>query len=314
MLPELPKGKSVIQYYLTGEADGVMTMELSNWSGMGFRIPRSRLTSTAGLEFLNTPGFYILIGVDEKDLPTAYIGKSEAVRGRLVNHAQNKDFWTEAIAFVSKDDHLNAGNIGWLEANAFRMALDAKHYKLDNSSVPGEPKLSLALRDASIEFLHNAAFLLQSIGQKILVSPAARMGSAVANSSESELQLMLRDRSRGIDATASEVDNRYIVHEGSRINSERVPSTPKSAIKLFEELREGGLITQIEGDVHELNEPVEFTSPSGAGVFVTFRSTNGRDAWKLADGRSLKEHQLGQIAAEKEADLFSELESDSLDA
>ena len=98
------------------------------------------------------------------------------------------------------------------------------------------------------------------------------------------------------------------------MNSERVPSTPKSATKLFDELREGGLITQIEGDVYELIEPVEFTSPSGAGIFVTFRSTNGRDAWKLADGRSLKEHQLGQIAAEKEPDLFSELESDSFDA
>ena len=83
---------------------------------------------------------------------------------------------------------------------------------------------------------------------------------------------------------------------------------------MFEELREGGRITQIEGDVHELNEPVEFTSPSGAGIFVTFRSTNGRDAWKLADGRSLKEYQLGQIAAEKEADLFSELDSEAFDS
>ena len=40
---------------------------------------------------------------------------------------------------------------------------------------------------------------------------------------------------------------------------------------------------------NKLMEDVIFKSPSTAGNFVTGRSTNGWDAWKNADGLSLKE-------------------------
>jgi hypothetical protein len=61
---------------------------------------------------------YILVGyVTDDDLPTFYIGQGDGdvVRARLESHAQNKDFWSKAVVFVSSSASggLNRANGEW---------------------------------------------------------------------------------------------------------------------------------------------------------------------------------------------------------
>jgi hypothetical protein len=42
-------------------------------------------------------GVYILVGYQEDDFPTIYIGQADGVRNRIQNHYQNKDFWDWGI-------------------------------------------------------------------------------------------------------------------------------------------------------------------------------------------------------------------------
>jgi len=302
MLPSRPPGKSVIQYYPNGDAGGLMCIELSNWSGLGFRIPRAQLAGAINLEYVNTPGVYILLGSNEEDEPMAYVGKSEAILKRLNDHAVKKDFWTEAIAFVSKDGHLNAGHIGWLESTIYKLVASARRVKLENTVVPTESTLSTAVRDGATEYLLNAAFLLTAMGKNFLESTGDRVASQNTGT------LFIRDYNRGIDARGILVDHQFILLKGSRIHAREVPSTPRKAVALFESLRDEDKLILVGNEVFETCEDLEFSSPSGAGVFVTFRSTNGRDAWKLQDGRTLKEYQNGELERVEGRNLFSDAE------
>ncbi len=61
----------------------------------------------------------MLLGADEDDpeKKALYIGEGDPVLPRLKSHAINKDFWTEAIVFSSKDDYLTKTQVKYLEAN-----------------------------------------------------------------------------------------------------------------------------------------------------------------------------------------------------
>ena len=45
---------------------------------------------------------------------------------RLDQHAKQKDFWTHAAVFTSKDQNLNKAHVQYLEARLVQQARDAK--------------------------------------------------------------------------------------------------------------------------------------------------------------------------------------------
>jgi hypothetical protein len=65
----------------------------------------------------------------QSDNPTAYIGESENVRKRLKQHLE-KEFWVEAIAFVSKDEDLTGSHTRYLEGRLIEEATKAGRFEL----------------------------------------------------------------------------------------------------------------------------------------------------------------------------------------
>jgi hypothetical protein len=61
-------------------------------------------------------GVYILLGATDDGDSTAYIGQSESVWGRLArynpkgNTHERKDFWTDTIVLVNKDENLTGSH------------------------------------------------------------------------------------------------------------------------------------------------------------------------------------------------------------
>jgi hypothetical protein len=100
-----------------GNADGVKVLEKSNWSGCALVVPRALFPEAKKRKEFDAPGVYILVGPsDDGDLPTVYIGEADPIGRRLDRHYSQKDFWTCAVFFTSKDGTINKAHIQHLES------------------------------------------------------------------------------------------------------------------------------------------------------------------------------------------------------
>ena len=142
---ERPKGFSVRLFLPGGDPDGVKIIEKSNWTGSGLVIPRTLFGETRTRTELQRAGVYLLVGPDEtSQLIRVYVGEGDPIGPRLDQHAKNKDFWTHAVAFTSKDQNLNKAHVQFLESRLIDLAKAAKRCTLDNGNAPQTPSLSEA--------------------------------------------------------------------------------------------------------------------------------------------------------------------------
>lgn len=144
-------GKSISLFLIDGTTDGVVACELFNWTGKGYKIPRNRLKELSGRDDLRKAGVYFLIGRDENDTDTVYIGEAEEVFKRLLQQ-QEKDFWAESLAFISKDENLNKAHIKYLEFTLYKKANETSRYKVINNNTPNCPSISEADQAVMTEF------------------------------------------------------------------------------------------------------------------------------------------------------------------
>ncbi len=111
-----------------GDSKRLRTAEISNWSGKAIAAPRTELDQLLEREETNQSGVYILTGTDPATgNPMAYIGEGEILRDRLKAH-KSKDFWIQAIAFVSKDENLTKSHIRYLEGRLIQQAEEVGRY------------------------------------------------------------------------------------------------------------------------------------------------------------------------------------------
>lgn len=107
-------GKTIRLFLVEDVPNGLTTIELSNWTGIGFRVPRIKIKEYKTRSELQKAGVYLLLGTGENNEDAAYIGEGENVFERLVQQIREKDFWNEAVLFVSKDNYLNKASVKYL--------------------------------------------------------------------------------------------------------------------------------------------------------------------------------------------------------
>lgn len=270
-------GKSISLFLIDGTPDGVIACELSNWTGKGYRIPRNNLKDVSNRSDLKKPGVYFLIGHNEDDKQTVYIGESEDVFKRLYQH-QEKDFWTEALVFISKDENVNKAHIKYLEFSLHDEAVEANRYKVFNSNVPTKPAISEAEIAVMSEFSTNLKLLVGALGFRIF--------EKLTKSLTSKQDKYLIDAARGAVATGIMTTEGFVVFKGSKIASTEVPSMPES----FKKKRAQIISEKVVLDF-EFTQDYLFSSPSTAAAVVMGRSANGLKEWKLKDGSNLGENE-----------------------
>jgi len=270
-------GKSISLFLIDGTPDGVIACELSNWTGKGYKIPRNNLKDVSNRSDLKKPGVYFLIGHNEDDKETVYIGESEDVFKRLYQH-QEKDFWTEALVFISKDENLNKAHIKYLEFLLHDEAVEANRYKVFNSNVPTKPAISEAEIAVMSEFSTNLKLLVGALGFRIF--------EKLTKSLTSKQDKYLIDAARGAVATGIMTTEGFVVFKGSKIASTEVPSMPES----FKKKRAQIISEKVVIDFEFIQDYL-FSSPSTAAAVVMGRSANGLKEWKLKDGSNLGENE-----------------------
>jgi len=278
-------GKTIKIFLLDGEPNGRMTCELSNWTGKAFKIPRKRIKDSSDRAELQGTGVYMLFGrspkSENKDL--AYIGEAEVIFKRLSQHLATKDFWNEAIIFVSKDENLNKAHIKYLESRLYEIAIDVNRYELDNSNIPSLPTISESDQAEMEEFIENIRLLVNTLGFKIFEELRQKTQS-IQEQIENTFFIVA---ARGANAKGQLTNEGFVVLKESEIANSITNSFPKNWKELRDSLVENGTIQQIQ-DKLIFTKDCLFSSPSAAAAIVMGRSANGLTEWKLDNGRILK--------------------------
>lgn len=285
-------GKSVRIFLSNGVATGIRHAEIVNWTGQAIACPRARLADLAAWSESRRPGVYFLIsGSDGDGRGRVYIGESENVHQRLVTHDKNKDFWNEVVLFTSKDENLTKGHVKYLESRLVQACGVANRVDMENGNDPGVASLPRADRDSMDEFLSQLRVVLATLGHRFL-EPLTKVTSSEAGdigvTANPVLGTPLSFSFKGLTARGLMTDEGFLVLAGSAVVAKHVESTPESVQRMRDRaVAEGQLV--VDDDHLRLQVDTPFNSASGAAAFVSGSNRNGRDTWRSAEGKTLKE-------------------------
>ena len=283
--------RKITLFLIDGDAEGRIAAELSNWTGKAYKIPRNMLKECVDRNDLNSPAVYVLFGKPDTDddKPLAYIGEAENPLNRLNQHL-DKEFWNEAIVFISKDDNLNKAHIKYMELKLYSAASEINRYELKNASTPAVSSLSEADEAELEEFIDNIGVLTSTLGYKIF-EPLQIVDSETGEIDEGDLLYINAAEGyegREVHATGKSTGEGFVVLKGSKVAKELSNSMgnwAKGYVKLRDSLVEKSIIDKS----WVFTEDTLFNSPSAAACVVMGRNANGLTEWKNMDGVTLKE-------------------------
>lgn len=274
-------GKTIKIFLIDGDPNGRMSCELSNWSGKAYKIPRIKIKDCTDRDDLKSTGVYLLFGKDDEGKDQVYIGEAESILKRLNQQLTQKDFWNEAIVFISKDENLNKAHIKYLENRLHDIAKNANRYKVDNSIVPTQSSVSESDRAEMEEFIEYIKMLVNTLGHKVFEEKREFKP-------KQKQEIFFIKSARGADGQGEPTSDGFVVFKSSRAAATIVNSMTPNFINYRKKLIDEGVLVD-KGEYFEFSDDYIFSSPSSAAVVVMGRNANGLTEWKNKDGKTLKE-------------------------
>lgn len=268
--------KTIKLFFMDGEVDGRIKCELSNSNIIAYKIPKTKLKECKNREDIAYEGVYMLFG-DKNGDPYAYIGESENIYKRLVQHLSDKDFWNECLMFVRNDNSFNKGNIRYLEDALFKKAKESNRYNIDNTKNTTESPLTELEISEMQEVIDIIEMIVSTLGYKIF--------NKIITKKETKLDDIYYINSIGLKAMGTQTNDGFIVFAGSQSNSEFKTASSISLRNRWNELREKNIVNKN----NIFSKDTLFLSPSTAAAMVLGRNSNGLTEWKNKDGKTLKE-------------------------
>lgn len=289
-------GKSIELFFVNGSADSLITAELSNWNGKAIKIPRIEVAS-CNREDITQAGVYFLFCKEDDGSDSVYIGETENVKERLVQHLRDyqaekeKYYWTTAVIFIGRD--LNKALIRYLENRFVEIARAYKRYTVLTKNTYKNTVMKESQIAVMEEFVDNVKTLISALGYKVLEplnKPVTFVDDKRREQDLEDLNLHLERTIKGfgkVEADGVRTSEGFVVLQGSHIAMEDDDTIPTV---LKEQRRKASVVDGV------LQEDVLFSSPSYAAMFVIGKSANGLTSWKDEDGRSLKEIENSETA------------------
>jgi len=279
-------GKTIKIFLIDGDPNGRMSCELSNWSGKAYKIPRIKIKDCTDRDDLTSTGVYLLFGKDDEGKDQVYIGEAESILKRLNQQLTQKDFWNEAIVFISKDENLNKAHIKYLENRLHDIAKIANRYKIDNTVIPTQSSISESDRAEMEEFIEYIKMLVNTLGHKVFdekreIKPKLKQDTFFIKAA------------RGSDAKGEPSSDGFVVFKGSKAAGSIVASMTSNFINFRQKLIDDGILIN-KDEYLEFPEDYIFSSPSTAASIVMGRNANGLTEWKLKSGKTLKEYETNE--------------------
>lgn len=268
--------KTIRIFLLEGDPTGAKKVQLSNWSGMAFVIPRNKLEIINKREELNKQCIYFLVGGSSIS-PEVYVGEAENFQKRIPQH-QSKDFWNTCVVFLAKDENLSKAHVKFLEATFIDDCNKANRAKIHNSNSPEGSKLSEEDESDMNEFKQNMKLILSTLGYTFHEIPT------IADKSYDKYFI----KAKGLEAKGIYTSEGMVVLEGSQVAKDEAPSIQENLRNLrAEKLQEKAMVDK--GKYFEVQQKITFSSLSTAAGFVMGRTANGWNEWKNVEGKTIDE-------------------------
>lgn len=285
-------GKTIKLFLIDGDTNGRLTCELSNWTGKAYKIPRNSIKICSDRPELQTTGVYMLLNksADLSEKGQLYIGEAEDIFKRLTQHVKEKDFWNEAIVFISKDDNLNKAHIKYLENRLHEIATTANRFELFNTQKPTQSSISEPDKAEMEEFLSNILTLISTLGYNAFEQIRQ---VDTKEEIEKEEDLFYISAVRGANGIGKTTSEGFVVFESSQIADPMTNSYPETMQKLRDTLISESVIVK-EQDKMILKLDYLFSSSSSAAMIIMGRSANGLTEWKMKSGKTLQDYETGE--------------------
>ena len=279
-------GKIIKIFLIDGDPNGRMSCELSNWSGKAYKVPRIKIKDCTDRDDLISTGVYLLFGKDDDGNDQVYIGEAESILKRLNQQLTQKDFWNEAIVFISKDENLNKAHIKYLENRLHDIATAANRYKIENSIIPTRSSISESDRAEMEEFIEYIKMLVNTLGHKVFDEKREFKP-------KQKQEIFFIKAARNAAGQGEPTSDGFVVFKGSKAAAIIVNSMSTSFIKLRQRLIDDGILVN-QNEFFEFSDDYIFSSPSTAAVMVMGRNANGLTEWRTIEGKTLKDFETNE--------------------
>lgn len=291
------RGKSINLFLLDGTSSGIIKCSLANWTGIAYKIPRTKLDECRTREDLKQSGVYFLFGSSDitgKDV--VYIGQAgarkngEGILNRLQEHRRNpdKDYWIEAVAFITSNNSFGPTEISYLENKFCNLARQANRYEIKNGNDPTLGNVTEEKESELENFIDYAKVVMSALGHKIFepirkeVDDKGDKTQKTTNTENRRLYLKRNITNVGlVEAVGTQISDGFTVLKDSYISpidDDTIPEVIKQKRKMAA-INEQGILT----------EDILLSSPSYAAMFVIGKSANGLTSWKDEAGNTLKQ-------------------------
>jgi len=267
-------GKTIQIYLPDGNPRSLKIAEITSRTVLAILIPRSKLGEAANRDELNNVGVYLLFG-SEKSKPQVYIGEAENCLSRLKQHNKSKDFWTHAVAFISKTQYFTKTHIKFLEWLCCEVAIKANRYSIENSNTPSRPHVSESVEADLYDNFETIQILASTLGYPVF--------DEIRKPKTKEIIIC-----KGKDAYAEGeyTEDGIIIFTGSKCNLVESKTAGSWVIGMRSDLKESGILSEKDGALVFSKDHI-FSSPSTSAAVVLARSANGWIEWKYKDGKTL---------------------------
>ena len=287
-------GKNMNYFLMDGSPKGRVKCTLANWTGVAYKIPRVDLVKCKDIEHLKQSGVYFLFSKDQAKKPLVYVGQAgsrkngEGILNRLKeHHAAPKpglEDWYEAVAFTTSNNVFGPTEISWLENKFFTLAAEVNRYEAKNGKEPTAGNVTEEKESELEEFVEYTKTTMGVLGHMVFEHEVPTPSpSALKAENIFAPAIGLELRQGDVLAFGQRTNDGFIVFKGSKIKPGVAQSCPKGA-KIQRENNASSL------DANSvLIDDVSLNSANEAACFVVGNSISGIQAWKTAEGKTLKE-------------------------
>ncbi len=306
----MPHGRQLRLFLVDGTSSGPRFYEIVNRTIQALGIPAIRISdliSETWPEF-QKPGVYLVHGTTEEGSERLYVGKGENVAKRVQGHPDKLEFEvTSLLLFTSKDENLNASQVGWLESKLITAVEQAKRVPLANIQKPPLPLLAKAEWATVSEFFDDLVLIAQTAGFDYFTQPkvALPIKSYVGDvSTASKLvgepeEFLFQQPMKKIQARGYLSDEGFVVRAGSDANPTAYESFTGGYADLRQKLIDQGVIVpNPDGSgKHQFTLDYAFSAPSAAASVIAGGNTSGTANWKTKIGITLGDYLKAPVPA-----------------
>ena len=167
-------------FLMDGVANGRIRVQIQNWNGQAYKIPRDLLSECKDLDVFKQSGVYFLLGYR-----SVYVGQAEVRKNgkgilqRIIDHTSDrlKDEWDEVVVITTKDNSFGRTDISYLENSFYNKAVSTGRYEVQNNNEPSIGTVTDEKEAELEEFMDYAELILGALGYKAFEPVQTRVRS-----------------------------------------------------------------------------------------------------------------------------------------